>query len=1231
MTASRVDTELVRELIEKYQKTGASLTEADVAEVFVAPLFAALGWDTLDPLVWNRQRYVRSGGYADAALQVQHRPVLFVEVKRFGRIVHPQEEVTIQRNLFGDEIILSQAERAAQGIDRTPEEKQAMRYARAAGIRWAVLTNFERLILFNADEERVVLAFDTPDEYLARPDDLALLAPTDTPEQFDSRLQWYADLQKKPEIDEDFYRFLSDWRIKLAQVIYEHNWKGETLPEIGERSYAHLPEPPLTAVQGKGAPPRHLLLAPDGSLDMDRLRQTVQRTLDRLILLRYADDVGFLGQHDLLESQLVAFMNRRVYTVEYEFQQDIDRLSHNFYRHHNTSIFAPGHVCERVRIPNDTLVDLVRAVSGISFRKFASDILGNTYESYLGQRLVLDGETIRAESDRRLLKSGGIYYTPSYIVRYIVDHTLGRWLYGTADGRPGASRKTLADLDGLRILDPAMGSGSFLIYAFEVLADFYESENARVRQENAARWDAWGQQAMKEGMFGQDNNVPEMGRTTPDYVSRILQEHLYGVDLDPEAAEIAGVNLILRAFDRLKGQHERRKLPLILGQNLKVGNSLIGGVTDSDDLLPFEDERRRLIALRRELAALEDDAARAEKMAQIEAVTAPVNDVLNVSLAEHFDDVPARRPFNWEIEFSEVFDPDLPEEERGFTIVVGNPPYGMMQPHNTSTSLLQALRNRYLSADFKADKFQMFTEQGIQLLANYGRLGFIVPNTLLTNVYAAGLRKYITDRCSIERIVISSQKLFASDVEVNNAIITLQREPETEIREHNQTLIVLEADQPFLVNESTSRAHTHWVEQAQMRDLDGDMWNVRVSNETAALVRHIETHSMALSEIARINRGLITGDRPRFFAKEILGEEYKPIISGSNVGRYTITFTDDYVLFKRGEKAGGCWDPQVHFHPNKIVIRQIGRYPIASLDTNPFCVTGNIFTIILTDPHYDPRFILALVNARLIRVLWDVLYRDFKSIFPEFKGVYLERLPIRAIDFTDSTDVAAHDRLVKLAQRMLDLNRVRKAVTGSFAEAIRAYERTFIPLHLFLNEQRDFITRHVLLDANDEGEVNGIGVEEQEGGLLIRAQVSRSATPTYWRDIVRLDIEDEDLRLYLLLTLRAFLHEKRRKRVWSRGKILNGVLKALKAPRLEAATPQAHQRRVAEVLTDVRHLLPPDLLHHDAGLDRHGAPLHLSDIEADLAATDAEIDRCVYDLYGLSEEERRIVEESLTT
>jgi hypothetical protein len=655
MANPQVNTDLIQELVNRYAQAAPDMAEANVAEGFVAPLFEALGWDIRDPLVWNRQRYVRTAGYADAALQIQHQPVLFVEIKRFGGVARPQEQVALEQTLFGDEPILSQAEREALNIDRTPEEKQAIRYARAAGIRWAILTNFERLVLFNADEERVVLAFDSTEAYLERLDDLKLLTPADTPAQFDGRLEWYAELQKKPDIDKDFYTFLTDWRQRLAQVLYDHN-------------------------QEKDSP----LRGDDGRIDLDRLRQAVQRTLDRLIIMRYADDVGFLDQHDLLENELTAFLRRGVYAVEYEFQDDINRLYRAFYRLHDTTIFVPDHVCEEVRIPNETLVDLVRSISGISFRKFSSDILGNTYESYLGQRLELEEKTVRVDSDRALRKKGGIYYTPSYIVRYIVDQTLGRWLYATTDGTragdplPEAVPKTLADLEGLRVLDPAMGSGSFLIYAFDVLANFYERENERIDHINAARWEAWSQKAMEEGMFGKGNDTPELEPKAPDYISRILQEHLYGVDLDPEAVEIAGVNLILRAFDRLKDQRERRKLPLILDQNLKVGNSLISGRLPSqeEEGTPFANERRQLITLRKELAAQEGDAARGAKLEQIEAVAGPINAALNAPLNDYFDDVDAKQPFNWEIAFPEAFDPDKPLAEQGFDIVVGNPPYG---------------------------------------------------------------------------------------------------------------------------------------------------------------------------------------------------------------------------------------------------------------------------------------------------------------------------------------------------------------------------------------------------------------------------------------------------------------------------------------------------------------------------------------------------------------------------
>ncbi len=1266
MTTS-IDTARIEELIRQKRQFGAELSEANVAESFVAPLFAALGWDTVNPRVWNRQSYVRNAGFADAALQIQDRPVLFVEVKRLGRVANPQEGIAVQQALFGDDPVLSQAERSRQAIDRTPEEKQAMRYARAAGIRWAVLTNFERLILFDADEERVVLAFDAAEEYLACLDDLAQLLPANTPEEFDSRLRWYAGLQKKPEIDRDFYRFLSDWRLRLAQTIYDHN-RG--------------PESPL-----RGA---------DGALDLDRLRQAVQRTLDRLIILRYADDVGFLDQHDLLEGQLEAFLRRRVYAVEYEFQDDINRLYRAFYRRHDTTIFAPDHVCERARIPNDVLLDLARDVSGVSFRKFSSDILGNTYESYLGQRLVLDGERVHAESDAALRKGGGIYYTPSYIVRYIVDHTLGRWLYGTANGRadgeplPDAPPKRLADLAGLRVLDPAMGSGSFLIYAFDVLADFYERENERIQRENTARWDAWGQRALKEGMFGQDNDQPQSESTVGDSVARILQEHLYGVDLDPEAVEIAGVNLILRAFDRLRRDRERRKLPLILGQNLKVGNSLISGVRGADDLAALVEERRRLVALRGELRRLVDDEGRAAKLAEIEAAAAPLNAALNESLSGYFADVPARRPFNWEIEFPEAFDPDRPAEEQGLTVVVGNPPYVRIQARQWEEGEKRYLHERYASSNRNYDIYVLFVERGGELLAHYGYLGYIVPNKFFRLAYGENLRRLLTQGKLLSAIVDLGDNQVFPEQTTYTCLLFLRREEQDEFLYYEvDSLSQVPKALPVILDEleSASAVRHNWF---SVSGFGAEPWVFAFGAENE-LLRKMNQQGKPLQALtANIMQGLITSADDIFILEQVgkttgnlvrvrskaAGREYdfepdllKPLVSGEDVGRYSFVPTNKLLLFPYGVDESGAtllsvdrvrqlprtwaylkeYEEQLRQREqgrfdheqwymfgrqqnlerqsfSKICVAQTVKRLEMALDMEGAFYLHNVRVngIVLQNSsreHY--LYVLALLNSALLDFV-------FKSGSVRHRGghyaanrQFIENLPIRALDLTDPIEKAAHDALVALAQRMLDLNRVCQAVDTAFAAALRGYRRTSAPLARLLGELH--VARRALLDANEEGEVSAIAVDEQGGGLLLRALVASGGVPPRWRDVAQLDVPDEDLRLYLLLSLRAFLDENRRKRVWSRGSILNGLFDALQAPRLDSATPQAHQAQVAQLLAEARRTLPAGLPHHDVGLDRSGAPLHLSEVETVLAATDAEIDRRVEDLYGLSKEERRIV------
>jgi len=1313
----------IKELIADYEAADKDMTEANVEAAFVARLFAALGWAADDPTVWNRQVFVRGGGFADVGLQIQNKPVLLLEAKRFGKLKGPARAV--QAALFGEDVVLSQADRQRAGIDRTPEEKQAMRYARAQGVSWAVLTNFERLVLFDANEERIVLAFDAPEEYVSRFDDLKVLAPQPTPQQFHSHLNWYKGLQKKADVDADFFEFLSRWRVRLAQDIFDRDAERE--------------EP---------------LFHPPTSERLERLMEAVQRVLDRLIILRYADDVGVLLQHDLLENLLTYHHGRLAYVQEYDFQREVNRLFQDFYRAHNTTIFAPGHVCERVLIGNECLVDLTREISSISFRKFSSDILGNTYESYLGQKLQLVDGQLLPEVRKDVRKGEGIYYTPGYIVRYIVDHTLGRWLYGTSPPPPGLTAtplplshsngrggggqggegevKTLADrsaepssrafgvsctlsvtegaqanaqaegrsrrsLANLRVLDPAMGSGSFLIYAFDVLADFYERENARIEAENNAAMQAWSERAMKEGMFGKEGELPppRLQPTVPNYIEKILQEHLYGVDLDPEAVEIAGVNLIMAAFRRLtRNRQPHRKLPLILRQNLKCGNSLISG--DRREGLSEEEYNEalvRLIQLRGELQELHDDTARAEKLAEIEAAAAPLNAALNESLRPYFgNEVAAKRPFNWAVEFPEAFDPRRPEEQRGFTVVVGNPPYIRIQARQWDEGEKRYLHEQYESSDRNYDAYVLFVERGSDLLAQGGHFGYIVPNKFFQLAYGENLRGLLIRQRLLSSIVsFGDNQVFPAQT-TYTCLLLLRQDGQDEFHYYQVgPLSNVTAELPAILDQLETVPAVQ-RQRFPIDDFGAAPWVFAFGVEKE-LLQKINQRGRPLRDLAtNIMQGLITSADDVYILEkvgpaagglmrvrsratrqehELEPDLLKPLISGEDVDRYGFALTDKLLLFpyrvsagqaalipadelrqlprtwaylkehekqlRRRERSKFDHDQWYMFgrHQNlekqdspKICVAQTVKRLEMTLDAEGEFYLHNVRVngIILADSgEKNYYYVLALLNSALLDFI-------FKSGSVRHRGghyaanrQFIENLPIRTLDLSDPAEKAQHDALAELARRMLDLNRAKQEAERAFTQTLRGYERETESLwraYWDHAEYRPHLQRQPLLDANATGQVSAIAVDEVEAQGLAPLLIIRAEVDGTWQDVAHLTIPDEDFRLFLFFALRQFLHENRRKKVWVRGRVLRGVLEALCVPVLVPASAAANLVRIARLVADFRAQCPP------VGAQSL-APLHLSELERTLRETDAEIDRRVYDLYGLTEEERRVVEESV--
>ena len=839
-----------------------SCNEAETRKDFILPLFHALEWDTADAAQVSAEEKV-SRGWVDFAFRVGGIPRFFLETKRVS------EDLTDPRWI-----------------------RQAIDYAWTKSVTWALLSDFEGLRVFNAEwkEDNPLraqfLEFGV-DTYLADFERLWWLSRDETAAgTLDREAEKVGKKARKEPVSQRLFDDLKEWRHELFRHLSQYN-------------------------------PRR----PPAQID-----EAVLRLLDRLIFIRTAEDRG-------IESPCLRPLLRDLHERGRinQLPAELARLFRELDAVYDSDLFA-GHFSEELECEPEPFVTLVEGLhekrggyTQYNFNAIDADVLGTVYEQYLGHVVAAVSGGPRARPDvtekRAKRKSQGIYYTPTFVVKHIVQQTLGRALdeQGYNPAHP------------VRVLDMSCGSGSFLIEAFDALDRFLARERGQSR--------------------GGQTDVMDHARRM-----EILTQCIYGVDKDEQAVAVAKLNLSLKVL------HARDRLPML--NNIRVGDSLISGSPDE----------------------------------------------LQAAFGK---DWKAKKPFNWETEFAEVM------SKGGFDVIVGNPPYGMLQPHNTDEKLLAYLNQKFEVASFKIDMFHLFMERCLTVLRDGGYLGLIVPNTFITNVYTQKLRDLIASNCKVIQIVVSSARFFA-EAEVNNAVVVLQKESNVEARDANRISVVLDADEAFLTNQpSASQSHT--VRQKGLIFLSSGSWNIRLSDATVEMIRRIQSRSNLLGNIAKINRGLISGDRDKYFSKKPKGKKWLPIITGTDVNRYYIQEAKEFVHFEKPEGAGGCWDPQVH-QANKLVIRQIGRYPIASYDTRPYCVTGNIFTVRLAGD-YAPQFILGILNSNFTQWLWQLLYGDFKAIFPELKGIYLDQFPVRTIHFADPAEKQQHDALVALVDEMLQLQK----------------------------------------------------------------------------------------------------------------------------------------------------------------------------------------------------------------
>ncbi|MBI5797074.1 MAG: N-6 DNA methylase [Planctomycetes bacterium] len=701
------------ELVERFNTNreayrSGQYNETQLRREFIDPFFQLLGWDV------NNEK-----GYAEAYKDVIHED----SIKIGGLTKAPDYCFRIG----GVRKFFVETKRPSVNIKEDIDPAfQLRRYAWSAKLPLSILTDFEEFAVYDcrvkpsktdkASTARIMYVGNCA-EFTQHWDEIASIFSRDA--VLKGSFDRYAESSKAKkgtaEVDTAFLKEIESWRDALARNLALRN------PDLSQHD----------------------------------LNFAVQRTIDRIIFLRICEDRGIERYGQLMALQNGDRMYERLCELFYRADERYNSGLFHFQKEKDRSE-SPDTLTPNLTIDDGALKDIIKNLyypdSPYEFSVLSADILGQVYEQFLGKVIRLTaGHRAVVEEKPEVRKAGGIYYTPTYIVDYIVKNTVGK-LVRAENFQP--LRKTIPkEISKIRILDPACGSGSFLLGAYQYLLDWHRDWYIANGPE---KW-ATGR---SPALYQAQTTLPSVGgqggvwRLTTAERRRILLNNIYGVDIDPQAVEVTKLSLLLKVLEgeseqtivkQLKMFHERA-LP-DLGNNIKCGNSLIGTDFYNTPLTPL---------------------FRGEKMDSPLARGAG-----GVSDEERY----RINPFDWEKEFPEIIKPAPAGREQGaggFDAVIGNPPYIPIEMMSESQKAY--FQQKHHQLERKYDSSIVFILALLQKLKPSGRLGFISSIAWQTGENFAKLREHLFTKVGILNLINLPFDVF-KDAYVDTGIYILSGKP----------------------------------------------------------------------------------------------------------------------------------------------------------------------------------------------------------------------------------------------------------------------------------------------------------------------------------------------------------------------------------------------------------------------------------------------------------------------
>jgi len=711
-------------------------------------------------------------------------------------------------------------------------------------------------------------------------------------------------------------------------------------------------------------------------LDSEQLTEATQRALDRLVFIRFLEDKGIEAQRlvDKFGDKGTAW-------------EDFIAVSRRLDGIYNGIVFKDHPLLDRpgLRVDDDVVAGICKKLAHVNspydFNAIPIHILGSIYERFLGKIITATDKRVRVEEKPEVRKAGGVYYTPEYIVRYIVENTVGKLVAG----------KTPDQIAEMRFADIACGSGSFLLGVYDLLltyhGNYYNQNPGKAKKGDCIERDGKQYLSLKKKR-------------------EILLNNIYGVDIDAQAVEVCQLSLYLKL---LKDESEfttqqffdfeKQALLPSLNKNIVCGNSLIG--TDIlDGQLFASDEERKLNPMNFE------DAFPHIFRRQPGMVREPA------------------APYGLSHEGGRRWYPESPSEPCGFDAIVGNPPYILLQildqPH-----VFRYLSENYRAARYKIDTYHVFIERALALTKPSGRVGYITPNSFLRNKHARELRHAILEQANVELLRLFQYQVFHG-ANVDTAVTILER-AENPAADHQVQIVSSKTPE--------DTAAVHWQTQAVWQRHSENHFGLPGAPGSEELQSRIREKSRLLGEFATAYFGIQTFDREKFVSRKKHLACHQPVIDGENIGRYSLQPSREFVEFRPPAiKSGG--NPQVYSQP-RIGVRQIGREPIATfLPANLFTL-NTIYNIFFTkQTTYDLKFILGIVGSKVVAWYWRQCFYDQKETFPKIKKDALLAIPVPRINVSDAPGKVQHDAVVAKVEAMLA---AKQALAGAQTDKDRTY------------------------------------------------------------------------------------------------------------------------------------------------------------------------------------------------